>query len=84
MILDLEETFTVGQENFFDSTSPTSSFAVIFEDDLTTAISMRSTERRTCWYLMHYMCIMMQMLLIKTSHPKFKSHGRMMDKLLHY
>ena len=36
MILDLEETFTVGQDTFFDSVSPTSSFGVTFEDDLTT------------------------------------------------
>lgn len=36
MILDVEEVFTVGQDNFFDSTSPTSTLGVIFEDDLTT------------------------------------------------
>ena len=36
MILDLEETFTVGHDTFFDSVSPTSSFGVTFEDDLTT------------------------------------------------
>lgn len=36
MILDLEETFTVGYDTFFDSVSPTSSFGVTFEDDLTT------------------------------------------------
>ena len=36
MILDLEETFTVGQDTFFDSISPTSSFGVTFEDDLRT------------------------------------------------
>jgi hypothetical protein len=36
VILALEETFTVGQDTFFDSISPTSSFGVTFEDDLTT------------------------------------------------
>ena len=36
MILDLEETFTVGEETLFRSTSPTSSLGVLFEDDLTT------------------------------------------------
>ena len=36
MILDLEETFIVGQETFFDSGSPSTSFGVTFEDDLTT------------------------------------------------
>ena len=36
MILDLEETFIVGEDTFFDSVSPTSSFGVTFEDDLTT------------------------------------------------
>lgn len=36
MILTLEETFTVGQDAFFDSVSPSSSFGVTFEDDLTT------------------------------------------------
>ena len=36
MLLDLEETFIVGQETFFDSVSPTTSFGVAFEDDLTT------------------------------------------------
>jgi hypothetical protein len=36
MILDLEETFVVGGDTFFDSMSPTSTFGVIFEDDLTT------------------------------------------------
>lgn len=36
MILALEETFTVGQDTFFESISPTSSFGVTFEDDLTT------------------------------------------------
>lgn len=36
MIFDLEETFTVGEDTFFDSISPTSSFGVTFEDDLTT------------------------------------------------
>jgi hypothetical protein len=36
MLLDLEATFIVGQDTFFDSTSPTNSFGVTFEDDLTT------------------------------------------------
>lgn len=36
MILDLEETFIVGEDTFFDSISPASSFGVVFEDDLTT------------------------------------------------
>ena len=36
MILSLEETFTVGQDTFFESVSPTTSFGVTFEDDLTT------------------------------------------------
>jgi len=36
MILDLEETFIVGEDTFFDNRSPTSSFGVTFEDDLTT------------------------------------------------
>jgi len=36
MILALEETFTVGQDAFFDSVSPTTSFGVTFEDDVTT------------------------------------------------
>ncbi len=36
MILDLEEIFTVGEETLFRSISPTSSFGVLFEDDLTT------------------------------------------------
>ena len=36
MLLDLEETFTVGQDTFFDSVSPTTPFGVTFEDDLTT------------------------------------------------
>jgi hypothetical protein len=36
MIIGLEEVFTVGQDTFFDSVSPTSSFGVTFEDDLTT------------------------------------------------
>jgi hypothetical protein len=36
MILDLEETFIVGEDTFFDSTSPSSSFGVTFEDDQTT------------------------------------------------
>jgi hypothetical protein len=34
--LALEKTFTVGQDAFFDSISPTSSFGVTFEDDLNT------------------------------------------------
>jgi hypothetical protein len=36
VILALEETFTVGQDTFFDSISPTSSFGVTFEDNLET------------------------------------------------
>ncbi len=36
MILDLEEIFTVGHDTFFESVSPTSSYGVTFEDDLTT------------------------------------------------
>lgn len=36
MILSLEETFTVGEDTFFDSISPSSTFGVTFEDDLTT------------------------------------------------
>jgi len=32
----LEETFSVGQDTFFESISSTSSFGVTFEDDLTT------------------------------------------------
>jgi hypothetical protein len=36
MILDVESIFTVGEETFVDSYSPTSSFGVIFEDDLDT------------------------------------------------
>jgi hypothetical protein len=36
MLLDLEEIFIVGQDTFFDSTSPTSSFGVTFEDNLAT------------------------------------------------
>lgn len=36
MILALGETFIIGQDTFFDSISPSSSFGVTFEDDLTT------------------------------------------------
>lgn len=36
MIWDQESTFTVGQDTFVDSVSPTSSFGVTFEDELTT------------------------------------------------
>ena len=36
MILDLDETFTVGHDTFFDSISSASTFGVTFEDDLTT------------------------------------------------
>lgn len=36
MILGIEETFEVGKDTFFDSDSPTASYYVIFEDDLTT------------------------------------------------
>ena len=36
MVWDIEETFIVGEDTFFDSTSPTTAFGVTFEDDLTT------------------------------------------------
>jgi len=36
MILDIEESFIVGEDTFFASDSPTESFGVVFEDDLTT------------------------------------------------
>lgn len=36
MLLALEETFIVGQDTFFDSVSPTTSFGVTFEDNLET------------------------------------------------
>jgi hypothetical protein len=36
VILSLEDTFTVGQDNFFNSKSPTLSVEVTFEDELTT------------------------------------------------
>ena len=36
MILNVEEIYTVGHNALFESISPTSSFAVIFEDNLTT------------------------------------------------
>jgi len=36
MILDLEETFIVGEDTFFSSIPPTSHFGVVFEDDFTT------------------------------------------------
>ncbi len=36
MILDFEDTFIVGEDTYFDSISPMSSFGVTFEDDLTT------------------------------------------------
>lgn len=36
MILDLEETFIIGEDTFFESVSSTTSFGVTFEDDLTT------------------------------------------------
>ncbi|MDH7459692.1 DUF2251 domain-containing protein [Chitinophagaceae bacterium 26-R-25] len=36
MLIDLEEIFIVGHDTFFDSISPTSTFGVTFEDDLTT------------------------------------------------
>jgi hypothetical protein len=36
MILDIEETFIVGEDAFFDSISTISSYGVTFEDDLTT------------------------------------------------
>ena len=34
MILDLEETFLVGEDTFFESVFPDSSHGVVFEDDL--------------------------------------------------
>lgn len=36
MLLDIEEIFTVGQDTYFSSNSPTNSYGVTFEDDLTT------------------------------------------------
>ena len=36
MLLDLEEDFIIGQDTYFDSVSPTSSFGVTFEDNLIT------------------------------------------------
>lgn len=36
MQLDIEEIFTVGQDTYCSSISPTSSYGVTFEDDLTT------------------------------------------------
>jgi len=36
MILDIEESFIVGEDTWFKSDSPTESFGVVFEDDLTT------------------------------------------------
>ena len=36
MTLDLEDSFTVGEDSYFSSTSPTTSYGVTFEDDLTT------------------------------------------------
>lgn len=36
MILDLEGTFSVGEESVFESISPVSSFGVVFEDDSNT------------------------------------------------
>jgi hypothetical protein len=36
MIPDLEDSFVVGEDTFFDSFSPTLPFGVTFEDDLTT------------------------------------------------
>lgn len=33
MILELEDTFFVGEDTFFDSVAPTSSHGVVFEDD---------------------------------------------------
>lgn len=49
MIWDLESTFSVGEDTFFESDSPTSSFAVVFEDDLTTGYFYamdRNAEKR--------------------------------------
>jgi hypothetical protein len=36
MILDIEESFIVGEDTFWKSDSPTESFGVVFEDDLNT------------------------------------------------
>jgi hypothetical protein len=36
MILGLEDTFTIGEDTFFSSDSPSSSYGVTFEDDMTT------------------------------------------------
>lgn len=36
MILDVEEIFNVGEDAYFSSVSPTNSYGVTFEDDLTT------------------------------------------------
>lgn len=36
MILDIEESFMVGEDTFFKSDSPKGAFGVVFEDDLTT------------------------------------------------
>ncbi|MCO5945659.1 DUF2251 domain-containing protein [Mucilaginibacter flavidus] len=47
MILDLEETFTVGEDTFFSSISPTSPFAVVFEDDLTTGYFYALNNRKS-------------------------------------
>jgi hypothetical protein len=36
MIISVEDTFTVGQDTFFDSISPLNSYAVVFEDNTET------------------------------------------------
>jgi len=36
MILDIEDSFIVGEDTFLKSDSPTESFGVVFEDDLNT------------------------------------------------
>lgn len=49
MILDLEEIFTIGQDTFFASDSINESYAVTFEDDLTTgyfyAVDIKSNSK---------------------------------------
>lgn len=50
MILSLEETFTVGQNCFFDSVSNDDRYGVVFEDDTTTgyfyAVDMLDEEQQ--------------------------------------
>lgn len=49
MILDLEETFTIGKDTFFASDSINESYAVIFEDDQSTgyfyAVDIKSDSK---------------------------------------